>query len=273
MADPFDIWREGDEPIEPRSEFRTTLRERLRATLEGAIMQPSWLYYVTIPSNDLDRTKRFYSTMFPNWVVELNDAGTGFHVDNVQPPMGASVGIGEHPMIWFVVDDLDAAVGRVRANGGTVGEPIHYPSGLSVDCRDDQGMHFSLSLPGYPSAPVASTSPGELFYFNLSVHDDERGKQFYSSVFGWEFGNYTGMHVVNTAPEGGLGGLHKGEHPEIWYRVADLRASMALVESLGGAAEFVGEGEEGSHAWCTDDQGFGFGISQPSAQPSTQPST
>ena len=38
---------------------------------------------------------------------------------------------------------------------------------------------------------------------------------------------------------------------------------MVKVRELGGTAELMGEGDEGAHALCADDQGVVFGLSQP----------
>jgi predicted enzyme related to lactoylglutathione lyase len=42
------------------------------------------------------------------------------------------------------VDDVAAAVARVRAAGGTATEPERKPYGLTATCTDDQGMPFYL---------------------------------------------------------------------------------------------------------------------------------
>jgi uncharacterized protein len=42
------------------------------------------------------------------------------------------------------VDDVAAAVERVRAAGGTATDPERKPYGTTADCTDDQGMPFSL---------------------------------------------------------------------------------------------------------------------------------
>jgi uncharacterized protein len=42
------------------------------------------------------------------------------------------------------VDDVPAAVERVRAAGGTSTEPAEMPYGITADCRDDQGVRFYL---------------------------------------------------------------------------------------------------------------------------------
>jgi predicted enzyme related to lactoylglutathione lyase len=47
----------------------------------------------------------------------------------------------------FRVDDIGAAVGRVRAAGGHADEPDRKPFGLTAECLDDQGMTFRLWQP------------------------------------------------------------------------------------------------------------------------------
>ena len=42
------------------------------------------------------------------------------------------------------VDDIHAAVVRVRLAGGTASEVEQQPYGLRADCVDDQGMPFYL---------------------------------------------------------------------------------------------------------------------------------
>jgi uncharacterized protein len=44
----------------------------------------------------------------------------------------------------FRVDDIQAAVERVRAAGGTAGEPMHEGYGIRAECVDDQGTVFYL---------------------------------------------------------------------------------------------------------------------------------
>jgi predicted enzyme related to lactoylglutathione lyase len=42
------------------------------------------------------------------------------------------------------VEDLIATAGRVRAAGGSAGDPSQEPYGLTADCTDDQGTRFHL---------------------------------------------------------------------------------------------------------------------------------
>ena len=64
-----------------------------------------------------------------------------------------SIQIGIHPndpdatlVVYFLVDDLEAAIARVRAAGGTASEPGHEEAGFGrfSECRDDQGVRFGL---------------------------------------------------------------------------------------------------------------------------------
>jgi len=55
----------------------------------------------------------------------------------------AGGGAGVVTPMWRV-DDIGAAVGRVRAAGGTATEPERQPYGLSSQCTDDQGTRFWL---------------------------------------------------------------------------------------------------------------------------------
>ncbi len=78
------------------------------------------------------------------------DAQPG-HITNISAPPGglAAVAIdaSTRPQLWFVVDDIHAAVAKVRELGGSADEPALYDSGRSADCVDDQGTIFSLSAP------------------------------------------------------------------------------------------------------------------------------
>ncbi|MET7990651.1 VOC family protein [Amycolatopsis sp. NPDC005232] len=46
--------------------------------------------------------------------------------------------------LMYAVDDLEAALARVRDHGGTAGEVEHHPYGTTADCVDDQGIEFWL---------------------------------------------------------------------------------------------------------------------------------
>jgi uncharacterized glyoxalase superfamily protein PhnB/predicted enzyme related to lactoylglutathione lyase len=103
------------------------------------------LYYFTLPVRDMARAQRFFGAVL-GWRFDTPEYG---HVVNISAPPG---GINDKntdtgARLWFVVDDIHAAVEAVREMGGTAEDPVNYDSGWSSDCTDDQGTEFSLSVP------------------------------------------------------------------------------------------------------------------------------
>lgn len=278
MSDPYEDFFGEDPPATPRQEFAEQLRGRIISELgelvdaeasdEGSTSNHGSLFYFTLPGADIERAGRFYTGVF-DW--ELHQGHAGYHVANVYPPMGLASNDSTDPQVWIEVDDINAAVAKVRELGGRAEEPVHYDSGWSSECTDPQGVRFSLQVPTpeYRQAARRSTESGELFYWSLPAPEAAESKAFYRELFGWEFGNpgnQGGMHIENRLPDGGLGGGREGTHPELFFRVGDLDEAMVKIRNLGGTAEMAGEGPEGRHAICVDDQGVSFGLSEPSEE-------
>ena len=101
---------------------------------------------------DAERARAFYGELF-GW--RLEPVGGGFSVTGTNVPGGIHGGDPEaSPYVFFAVDDLDAAVERVRELGGTVEEldvDGDEDSGATFGrfklCRDDQGSRFGLHEP------------------------------------------------------------------------------------------------------------------------------
>lgn len=115
---------------------------------------------------------------------------------------------------------------------------------------------------------------GELSFFELGVADIERGRAFYSSLFGWAFepGPSGGGFAIGTPTvPGGMHGEDAGASPYVFFRVADLDAAIDRVRELGGAVDHVDhESAEsvarfGRFRLCRDDQGSVFGLHEPPA--------
>lgn len=293
--DPLSALAGRDDPATPRAAFAERLRRQLEAeledlmtdasmetpttaptddetprsvaglTLDAELVNPGSLFYFTMPGPDVERSGRFYGELF-GWDLQQGDSG--YHVANVYPPMGLASNHSTDVEVWIEVTDIEAAVATVRELGGTAEEPVRYDSGWSAVCVDPQGVRFNITVPrhDYRQPARTSTEAGELFYWTLPAPDADASRAFFGRLFGWEFGEpgtEGGMHVSNRLPDGGLGGGREGSDPELFFRVDDLDAAMAKVVELGGTAAFAGEGDEGRHAMCTDDQGVPFGLSQP----------
>ncbi len=107
--------------------------------------EPGGLFYFTLPVADLGRAQAFFGAVL-GW--RFDDPGNG-HVGNISAPPGGLEPTSEPtpPRLWFVVDDIDAAVARVRESGGTATDPVRHDSGWDSTCTDDQGTPFHLSVP------------------------------------------------------------------------------------------------------------------------------
>jgi uncharacterized protein len=103
---------------------------------------------------DVERGRVFYEGLF-GWRFEPGPSGEGFAIDAGRVPGGMHGGDkGAAPYLFFQVDDMDAALARVRELGGVVeemdvegGEESVARWGRFKLCRDDQGSPFGLHQP------------------------------------------------------------------------------------------------------------------------------
>jgi uncharacterized protein len=110
------------------------------------------LSFFELGVGDADRARVFYSRLF-GW--EFVDQGAGATIETPNIPGGLHGGDpGASPYLFFRVDDLDAALERVRQLGGEVGEDVGASDpdtvarfGRFVLCKDDQGSGFGLHQP------------------------------------------------------------------------------------------------------------------------------
>jgi predicted enzyme related to lactoylglutathione lyase len=69
----------------------------------------------------------------------------GWGVEDIVPMTGMQGGHEQPTAVpMYRVDDIDAAVERVRAAGGTATDPQRQPYGTTSECTDDQGTRFHL---------------------------------------------------------------------------------------------------------------------------------
>jgi len=105
------------------------------------------LFYWTLPAPDAESAKAFYHDLLGWEFGEPGEQG-GLHVSNRQPDGGLGGGReGTSPEFFFRVDDLEAAVTKIRALGGEAEVVAEGPEGLHAMCTDDQGVPFGISQP------------------------------------------------------------------------------------------------------------------------------
>jgi uncharacterized protein len=116
------------------------------------------LAFFELGVGDTERGRAFYEGLF-GWAFETGPSGGGFVIDTPSGPGGMHGGdAGAAPLLFFRVDDMEAALERVRELGGEVEEMNVEGDEASIArfgrfklCRDDQGSPFGLHQP-----PVAS---------------------------------------------------------------------------------------------------------------------
>lgn len=114
---------------------------RKRPALNGS----GELAYVTYEVTESAGFRDFYGRML-GWTFEPGRITDGWQVRDAHPMSGAAGGSPRRVTVpMWTVEDIDAAVARVREAGGTVlDEPSRQPYGISAECTDDQGSRFYL---------------------------------------------------------------------------------------------------------------------------------
>jgi len=129
--------------VDPFGHRWILLRRPARATglVQGDVAN------VMMVARDAHRAKEFYQAVLQ---VPFSSGHPGaWRTEETRPPLGISSRPGAEPEVQlsYRVDDIAAAVERVRAAGGHADEPRRMPYGLLAECVDDQGATFRLWQP------------------------------------------------------------------------------------------------------------------------------
>jgi len=102
---------------------------------------------VTMVARDAQRAKDFYEAVLQ---VPFSPSHPGaWRTEETRPALGIlpSQGAESQVQLSYRVDDIAAAVERVRSAGGRADDPERRPFGLLAECVDDQGATFHLWQP------------------------------------------------------------------------------------------------------------------------------
>lgn len=100
--------------------------------------------YITMEVVDSALARSFYSSVL-GWTFERGRVEDGWGPVDVAPMMGMSGGHDRMVVVpMYRVDEINAAVARVRQAGGTATDSEQQPYGWSAVCEDDQGTRFYL---------------------------------------------------------------------------------------------------------------------------------
>lgn len=103
--------------------------------------------YQTLYVPDVERAKAFFGNLL-GWTFGAGGSPGGWEAQGVSPMTGLMGGaVAPEVQLCFQVDDVRAAVQRVRVLGGTAQDPQDRPYGRLAECVDDQGMPFQVWQP------------------------------------------------------------------------------------------------------------------------------
>ena len=110
-------------------------------------MVPAEPSLIEFPADDPERARAFWAALLGAALEPREDAqGEGWETRSGDPAVGVHTrgrGPGDTASLpYFAVDDLPAALERVRALGGSV---VH-PGDRWAICRDSEGSPFGLAL-------------------------------------------------------------------------------------------------------------------------------
>jgi predicted enzyme related to lactoylglutathione lyase len=103
--------------------------------------------FVEIGVPDASKARGFYEAVFPQW--KWSDKPGGFRIRTETVTAGLHSGDEPNFVVYLSVDDLDAALESVRANGGKAGDIMEGGAeyGRFAECEDNQGVVFGLHQP------------------------------------------------------------------------------------------------------------------------------
>jgi predicted enzyme related to lactoylglutathione lyase len=188
----------------------------------------------------------------------------------------AGKGAAPHWTSYVSVTDLDAALARVKAEGGKVLEAVKdVPTvGRMVQVADPTGASFHLYQGAQPDAPDGPWQAGTFHWNELHTADPGRALAFYQNALGYsasdmDLGPAGTYHVL--AHSGAMrAGILKaqGDAPTMWLpyvAVDDADAASARAARLGGKVLSPPENipDIGRFAVLADGEGAVFAVIRP----------
>lgn len=158
-------------------------------------------------------------------------------------------GVPPHWTGYVAVDDVAAAVARVRAAGGTVYVDTHaIPDGTGQFAVIADPAGATVSMVHFTNGHTAPPNdvPGGAWWHELLTSDVERAAAFYAATFGWEarpdmtLPDGSRYHLLYRAGQM-VGGLMQAppDMPasawQLYVTVDDVDAAVARAQALGGA--------------------------------------
>ncbi len=225
--------------------------------------------YVSLWVPEVERAASFFASVL-GWRYEDDGRTEGRRVVGHHLHHGLWGGVAEPTLFCcFAVDEVESAVDRIRAAGGSPSEPHDEPYGRVAEATDPLGARFAVFTPpgGTTAGPVpaAGTSQGDLVYVTMEVTDSAQAREFYGAVLNWQVSPgrvADGWNVDGVSPMVGIAGGRPAVRCVPMYRVGDIDTAVARVRAAGGTATEPEEQPYGITADAADDQGTCFYLGQ-----------
>ena len=217
---------------------------------------PNWADCAT---GDLAAAERFYAAVF-GWTAErvASSDGSAYSIQRLDGKMVAGIyelnqtqrtmQVPPHWATYIEVDDVDAVIGRVVEQGGTVVEdPFDEPeAGRIAAIQDPVGAHVVLWHAEAGQGGEAFNTPGAMIWNELNTKEPARAAAFYQAVLGVEvqvmsdpmpytvlnIGDRPVAGIMTTTPE-------MGDVPPSWdvyFASDDVDATVQRTIAAGGKA-------------------------------------
>lgn len=251
---------------------------------------PGLFSWTDLVAHDLEAAKRFYAELFgwdardqdtqggPPYVMFFKDghavAGAGQMSDEMKaggvPPMWNS---------YVSVEDAAATEAKARELGATITVPTMaiMDTGKMFFMTDPTGANIGVWQAGTHHGAGLVNAPDCLCWNEHVSRDVEGAKTFYAELFGWTYETspmpgfeYTSAKTSAGRQNGGLmpmvGDHWQGIPPHwmVYFAVADIQASVAKLEALGGSVHvpITPAPGVGTFATVADAQGGTFTLMQ-----------
>ena len=252
---------------------------------------PGDFIWYDVMTTDPEAARTFYRGVF-GW--DMKDSGLPGHdytilsagstgIGGLMPITNDAKAMGVPPCWsgYIGVEDVDAAVGRVKAAGGSVQRPPEDipETGRFAVVADPHGAVFLVFTPkgeAPKDPPPAPDAPGHIGWRELMAGDGAKAFDFYAAMFGW-----TKAEAIDMGPMGvyqlfAIDGTTRGgmmtkppqcPHPcwQFYFNVAAIDAAAERV-TVGGGKIANGPMQVPGGQWivqCFDPQGAFFGMVAP----------
>ena len=106
------------------------------------------IVHTEIPADDTEKERSFWGSLF-GWQFESYPGPSEYHMARITDRTGVAITNMEPgkrgPRVYFDVDDINAAAGRVKELGGEASDGMPVPSmGWFSVCKDPEGNEFGL---------------------------------------------------------------------------------------------------------------------------------